>query len=136
MQYHNLYLALKRILSRRKENQQRQLFLNRMESVLNPRRHEDHSARLDGPLLLRNLHHAPPQHHVVSLILPVRLLRVLRAHAQMLDSQAHLRHAQELQVRELRPCPLARHLLHLKDVHNEILPSKKPLRRHLRLIRL
>src|SRR5262245_42623924 len=88
-----------------------------MEAVLLARRYEDDAARADLPILPARADVGPAAQDVVDFVLRVRLLRVCRPGAQLVQPGAQRGHAQELPVQPPGPDALGGLVRHVENLH-------------------
>src|SRR5579883_930176 len=83
---------------RREQHQHLEFFADVEENMFEPSRDEDDAARPDELLFGPHPHFRAPAHHVVDLVLLMRLLGIGCARCQPIDPGAQRRHAQEFLV--------------------------------------
>jgi hypothetical protein len=81
-----------------KENQHYQLFVNRVEVVLDTRWNEHRAPRTDRTILAAHLENAPTLHDVIQLIPSMRRVVVYRASRQNEHTSAHRRNLYEFKI--------------------------------------
>ena len=85
-------------MGRRPEDQHPQVFFDAMEMVLDTRRYEHETARLDRPVLTRHSNRASAADHVVRLIFQVRSLAIVRCLRPDRKADAQLVRSEEIDV--------------------------------------
>jgi len=107
---------VRRALRGREEDEQPQVFGDRVKAMLRRLGHEVERARCNRVVVAADAKPGPAAQTVVDLVLRVRLLLILVADGERVEPEAHRRHAQELAVALLLPELLGEKMLEIDGV--------------------